>query len=136
MNTTMFYTKDMREAVQDTIAGRQKSRGEIAFAYHRQAKDTMWINKDEMTEQMKIWRKQKKAGDLHLNPKNNRTKVIGGKTWYIFVVQEGPDPEHIKPIGIDPIGFGFDEGMFLVDGMIYAFKDVRNRDMTYEYIMR
>jgi hypothetical protein len=26
--------------------------------------------------------------------------------------------------------------MFLVDGMIYAFKDVRNRDMTYEYIMR
>ena len=128
--------KAMKKAVQETVADRQKARNEIAFAYHRQAQDTMWINKQEMTDQMKVWRKQKKEGVLHLNPFNNQTKVIGGKTWYVFVVQLGPDPEHIKSIGPDPLGFGFDDGMFIVDGMIYAFKDEKNRDMTYEYIMR
>jgi len=34
------------------------------------------------------------------------------------------------------MGLGFDEGMFIVDGLIYAFKDEANRDMTYNYIMR
>jgi hypothetical protein len=131
-----FSIKAIRKSLQDTIADRQKSRNEIAFAYHRKANDTMWMNKTEMIEQMKLWRKQKKKGILHLNPYNNQTKVISGKTWYIFVVQQGADPDNLKPIGPDPMGLGFDEGMFIVDGLIYAFKDEANRDMTYNYIMR
>jgi hypothetical protein len=133
---TFFTTNDMRSHLKGLVADRQKERGEIVCYYHRKGKFTCWSNKPEMVEQMKIWRKQKKQGALHLNPKNNRTKVISGETFYILVIQQGSSPETIEPIGIDPFGFGFDEGAYLVDGMIYAFKHEANRDAVFAYVMK
>jgi len=134
---TFFNAKDMRSHLKHMVDDRQKKeRGELFCFYHRKSENTCWGNKPELVEQMKIWRKQKKQGTLHLNPYNNRTKVIAGETFYILVVQQGSSPETIEPIGIDPFGFGFDEGMYLVDGMIYAFKHEANRDAVFAYVMK
>ena len=114
---------------------RRKKRGELFFCFHREANDFMWGNKEEATEQMKMWRKQKKQGKIHISPDNNETKLIHGTTWYILVVQEGSSPETIEPVGIDRIGLGFDN-IYLVDGYIYCFKQKENRDAIYEYVMK
>ena len=127
---------EMHKALKWVLNDRQKKgRGELFFCYHRGEKDFMWGNKEEATEQMKIWRRQKKEGILHMNPKNNATKLINGTTWYILVVQEGSSPATIKPIGIDRLGLGFDDP-YLVDGFIYCFKQKTNRDAIYEYVMK
>ena len=33
------------------------------------------------------------------------------------------------------MGLSFDDGAFMVSGMIYAFRKRENRDMSYKYIM-
>ena len=126
----------MRGALKHMVTDRQKERGELFCFFHRKCNKLMWGNKPELVDQMKQWRKQKKQGILHLNPKNNRTKVINGVTFYILVIQQGSSPETIDPIGIDPFGGGFDDGMYLVDGMIYAFKHEANRDAVFGYVMK
>jgi hypothetical protein len=133
---TFFNTKEMRGKLSRFVADQQKERGELFCFYHRKCKQKMWGNKPELVEQMKDWRQQKKKGEIHLNPKNNRTKVIGGVTFYILVIQQGSSPETIEPIGIDPFGLGFDEGAYLVDGMIYAFIHEANRDAIFSYVMK
>ena len=137
-NTTMEVIRpdEMRKALKWVLNDRQKKgRGELFFCYHRMAKDFMWGNKEEATEQMKIWRRQKKEGILHMNPKNNVTKLINGTTWYILVVQQGSSPATIQPIGVDRLGLGFDD-IYLVDGFIYCFKQQANRDAIYNYVMK
>jgi len=134
---TFYQTSDMCSKLKNMVDDRQKKeRGELFCCFHRKRKATMWGNKPELVEQMKIWRQQKKQGIIHFNPKNNRTKVISGQTFYILVVQEGSSPETIKPIGIDPFGIGFDEGCYLVDGIIYAFVHEANRDAVFGYVMK
>jgi len=127
--------KEMKKALKWVLEDRQKKgRKELFFCYHRGVQDFMWGNKDEATEQMKIWRQQKKKGILHMNPYNNQTKLINGQEWHILVVQQGATPETIESIGIDRCGLGFDD-TFLVDGFIYCFKQKENRDMIYKYVM-
>jgi hypothetical protein len=130
----LYKTSDMRSLLSNMVEDRQKKRGEMFCFYHRKEAVICWGNKPELVEQMKIWRKQKKQGILHMNPKNNRTKIIGGQTFYILVVQQGSSPATIDPIGIDPFGVGFDEGAYLVDGLIYAFKQEANRDAVFGYV--
>jgi len=132
----LVNAKEMRKALKWVLADRQKKgRGELFFCYHRQLKDFVWGNKEEATEQMKIWRRQKKQGILHIAPYNNETKLINGTTWYTLVIQEGSSPETIKSIGIDRMGLGFDDP-YIVDGLIYCFKQKVNRDAIYEYVMK
>lgn len=132
----VIETKQMRKTLRWVLEERQKKgRGELVFSYHRGVKNFMWGNKEEAVGQMKIWRQQKKKGDLHMNPYNNTTQLINGQEWYCLVVQQGSSPETIKSIGIDRCGLGFD-APYLVDGCIYCFKQKANRDMIYEYVMK
>jgi hypothetical protein len=131
----MFVTtKEQKQLLSRTIKDRQKSREETFFFYHRKAREVMWGNNTELTENMIAWRKQRKEGTLMIQPCNNRTKIIQGKTWYILVVQQLTDGI-MDDIGIDPLGIGFDEGAYLVTGLIYVFKHEANRDATYKYVM-
>ena len=131
----MFVTtKEQKQLLARTIKDRQKPREETFFFYHRKAREVMWGNNTELTEQMMIWRKQRKEGTLMIQPCNNRTKIIKGKTWYILVVQQLKNGQ-IEDIGIDTLGLGFDEGAYLVTGIIYVFKHEANRDATYKYVM-
>ena len=89
-----------------------------------------WGNNDELREQMKLWRKSVKKGDLLIREFNNKTFKIKGIDWYIMVVQDTAGN-----IGVDKIGLGFDDAQFLVSGYIYVFKHKANRDATYKYVM-
>jgi hypothetical protein len=91
----------------------------------------MWGNNVELTEQIKIWRKQRKQGVIEIHAYNNHTKQIDGTDWHILVVQQTGDD--LGPI--DTLGFGFDNGAFVVSGFIYCFKSIQNRDATYKYVM-
>jgi hypothetical protein len=134
-----FYTaKDSKEFLKEVVADRQKdknNRRETFFFRHRNTDQVCWGTNDELREEMISFKKAKENRDLHINHLNNRVKMIGGQKWFILVVQQGASPAEIEPIGIDRLGFGFDDGMFLVDGMIYVFRHEANRDAVYKYIM-
>ncbi len=116
--------------LKDMLKDRQKTRGETFFFRHAIQDKLMWGNNVELTEQMKIWRKQRKQGVIEIHEYNNHTKKIDGTDWHILVVQQTGD--YLGPI--DTLGFGFDN-VFMVSGFIYCFKRIENRDATYKYVM-
>ena len=113
------------------LKDRQKTRGETFFFHHRKQDHLMWGNNEELTEQMKLWRKQRKDGIIKIMDYNNHTKTIQGQEWHILVVQHTEEWRD----SIDPVGLGFDDAVFLVSGLIYCFKRIENRDATYKYVM-
>ena len=128
---TIVSTKHMTAMLKRVTEDRRKTRGETYFFYHQGVKDFGWGNNDELKQQMKIWRKQRKDGLIEMLECNNHTKQIQGKDWHILVLQQtGEDMG-----SIDPTGFGFDDGAFVVSGFIYCFKRIENRDATYKYVM-
>jgi len=126
----MVSTKDKVAELKEHVKDRQKTRGETFFFRHATQDELMWGNNDELREQMKIWRKQRKQGVIEIHDYNNRTKQIDGKDWHILVVQQTGDD--LGPI--DTLGFGFDS-VYMVSGFIYCFKRIENRDATYKYVM-
>lgn len=118
------------------IHARIKRQGHIYFFYSVVLNKYAWGTKEDAHDQMKIWRRGKMDGEVFLNEKYNLTKTICGKEWHILVVQYGTSPETIKPIGMDQLGLGFDDGMFLVHGMIYVFKHKINRDLIFDYVTK
>jgi hypothetical protein len=132
-----FNMANCRENMLWTIADRQKdkyARRETFFFRHRKLGMISWGTNDELRDQMKRFKEQRKNGVLHINPINNKERMINGEKWFILVVQQGRSTESIESIGIDEIGFGFDNP-FIVDGMIYIFRHEANRDAVYKYVM-
>jgi hypothetical protein len=127
---TFITRKDQVALLKSVLADREQ--GETFFYWHVRAKEVMYGTNSQLTEQMKIWRRQRKEGKLKIEPYNNVTKKINGEDWYILVVQ---DPIMEKNPQLDPIGMGFDGGAYLVSGLIYCFKSEHNRDATYKFVM-
>ena len=127
----IISTETMIPLLKRVTEDRRKSRGETYFCFHQKAQDFSWGNNDELREQMKIWRKQRKDGLIEMLECNNHTKKINGTEWHILVLQQ--TGEYTGPF--DPSGFGLDDGIFLVSGYIYYFKRIENRDATYKYVM-
>jgi hypothetical protein len=71
-------------------------------------------------------------GKLVIEEENNQTVKIQGREWYILVVQ----PTNDNDCSIDPMGFGYDDGAFMVSGFIYHFTRKENRDAIYKYVMK
>jgi hypothetical protein len=134
-----FIIGDCEQARSDLamhLVNRNKPEGEMFFCFHRQRNEYMWGNKQHARKLMIELRNMKKAGKIHLNAKNNRTRIKGGKQWHILVLQGGSSPETFVSVGIDQIGLGFDDEMLLVDGYIYAFRSKTNRDLVFNYVMK
>lgn len=129
--TRIITRKQQVAELKAVVKDRQKTRGETFFYLHRLTDTIMWGNNDELTEQMKLWRKQRKEGVCKIMEYNNHMKKIQGKEWYILVVQHTEEWRD----SIDPVGLGFDDGAFVVSGLIYCFKNIKNRDATYKYVM-
>lgn len=128
---TIIMGKQMKENLKAVVQDRQKSRGETFFCWHHKEQKTMWGNNAEMTEQMKIWRKQRKEGTLKILEANNKTFKIQGREWHILVIQDTDS----KGNPFDPMGMGYDERQFHVFGFIYHFTRIENRDAVYKYVM-
>jgi len=119
----------MKQIIEDRD---KKQRKETSFTWIHKEKLVSWNTNAEMIQQAKIWRTQKRQGDLIMRECNNQTKLVQGQKWYIFVVQNTDmscNPQ------LDPLGLGIDEGSFMVSGFIYWFKAEHNRDAIYKYVM-
>jgi hypothetical protein len=131
----MVFRKDLAPVLAGLNKDRQKSRNEVFWCYHRKQKELMWGSKDELTEQIKIWKKQRKSGELTLLKKNVKTVKVQGKTYYTFTLTPTINGEAID-CGIDPIGAcGLDESSFMVRGYMYFFVAKFNRDTCFNWIM-
>jgi len=127
-----FYTKSQIQKQYNT-AMRLKSSSDLAIYFHHQQKEFHAMNKEELGFQMKDWRKQVKKGELTIRLGNNKTRTIDGKDWHFLVIQPKDDSK-LENYSIDLFGallLGFH-----VTGYIYAFENIKNRDMIYEYVMK
>ena len=111
---------------------RDKSRKETFFFYHRQMEDCMWGTNEELLEQMKSWRKQKREKQLKILEGNNNEFVIDGKTYYTLVLTQLTEDGETQNIGFDKLAIGVNH---FVDGLVYWFVAKANRDATYKYVM-
>ena len=119
----------MKEAWDISMADKQDG---IAIALHQQIGCFMWLSVADTQQQMKMWRKRAKAGELKICAYNNKEVVVDGKTWYILIVQPYKDGKLCGEIDASGLMiFGI-----MATGFIYAFKTEANRDMTYKYVMK
>lgn len=110
------------------IQNRQKRIGEVAISWDPCQLDIRKHNKEEMAENMKQLRRQRKAGEIILLADNNQTRTVNGKTWYILVVQPTEDE------ALEINWFGMFVLDFMVGGHIIAFDRVENRDSVFHYV--
>jgi hypothetical protein len=113
--------------VKDAIAGRDKSRNEIAFSFIQNERGIGWLSKSEVTQEMKRWKKMRKQGELQIYKANNRTVQIQGETWFMMCLTVDTNYDPIALMGLD------DQGI-IMSGFCYFFKHEANRDMTANYI--
>jgi hypothetical protein len=125
---SVFITAESKVNLAEAARGRDKKRGENVLFWHRKLQDYMWATNDEIMEQVEMWRAK---GCFFAADYNCITKQIEGKDWYLMVVQNRDGP-----MGMDPLGSGFDDGVYMVDGLIYVFKHKENRDSCAEYLNR
>jgi len=106
---------------------------EVCLTHIKSINEFSLFNPSQMKSQMSIWRKDAKAGKLKIMRYNNKTKTIKGKEYYTLVVQPYKN-EKMCDCEMDVMGlFGVGE---MVSGYMYMFNNVKNRDMTYEYVMK
>ena len=107
----------------------EKTTKDICWFYHLKQKGICCFNKDELHEQMKAWRTLAVDGKIKIINYNNRKRTtFDGKEWYILVVQ----PENYTTP--DPIGIMLMS--YMVSGMVYCFKEKKNRDDVAKWVMR
>ncbi len=105
---------------------------EVVYYYHHTTNQYTAAKKDEWNEEMRRFRKERKEGILNIDPINHRNPKIKGKQFYTFVLQT---TDMDKNPTCDPLGATFDDGIFIVSGFIYSFRNEANRDASYKYIM-
>jgi hypothetical protein len=129
-SVAVYTTQQQQQHLREFVNEKQKT--DIGLCFHHELEVYVKFNTAEMREQMIIWKKQRKNGDLIINPKNNQSRMLFGKQVYLLVIQT-PDLKNIPMI--DPLGLGFDDGHFLISGYIYLFTKEINRDAIYKYVM-
>lgn len=127
----LISKKDITEAYNETMDGKEPT--DLCVFFHAKEMAFSVMNKDELNEQMKSWRKQAKGKTVKMRKANNKTKTYDGKEWHILVVQPYDDEKlaHYNPDPFSLLLLGF-----YVNGYVYAFDNIKNRDMIYEYVMK
>jgi hypothetical protein len=128
----MTNNAEMRELMKIVIGGRRKSSGESCFYWHRQMQEVCWATNDDIRDQAKLWKQAMKKGDqLQFLEHNCQTKLVNGEEWHILVCGH-----KTKDLGIDPLGMGIDDSIFMVSGLIYWFKHKDSRDAIFAYLTK
>jgi len=113
-----------------------KTTKDICWFYHLRQEEICCFNKDELHEQMKKWRTVAVDGKIKIMNQNNRKiNTFDGKEWYILVVQP-TDPDNPVMNGMSPDPVGSMLSNFWVSGMVYCFKEKKNRDDVAKWVMR
>lgn len=115
-------------------ATQQLGSTDLALSFFHAAKEFYVLNKAELEEQMRTWRKLAKEGTVKMRAYNNKTQTARGRTWHFLVVQSYHPNGEMMECNVDPFGlFVLGE---LVNGFVYAFTREANRNMVYEYVMK
>lgn len=104
-----------------------KNKTDIVFFFTKRLMYFGVMNKEEMNEQMKMWKDMAKEGKIEMNPENNNEYNIGGKTVYTLVVQ---NPKS----GICPLSVAL--SLTMVNGTTFVFTKKENRDAIYGYVKK
>ena len=130
----IISSNETRSTISTVLENREPR--DIVFFYHHNCGVYCCSDKNEWSEQLKIFRKERKSGKMHAQEENNKTFVLGdskkNKTLHFLVIQHTDENKNPQ---IDPMGLAVKDGAFLVSGLIYAFKNKTNRDASYKYIM-
>jgi hypothetical protein len=129
---TIIHRDTQSDLLTTINRGRDKTRKETFFYYHRRMEDTMWGTNEELIVELKSWRKQKRENTLTIDEENNNEFVIDGRTYYTLVLTELDADGEAKDIGLDRLAIGVS---YFVDGLVYWFVAKANRDATYKYVM-
>ena len=107
-------------------------REDLMCVFWGQAQNTLSYllaqDKDDIGQQLKIWRKQYRAGNIVLRECNNRDLEYKGRKFYSFILQP-KDGGNFGPDGTQLLW-----GLF-AEGLIYAWTSKENRDKIYNYII-
>lgn len=109
-----------------------KQNNEVCFTFHQKMKDVSVLNKEEATEQMKLWRQLRKEGKLAIRFYNNMTVEWEGKKFYQLCVQPYKNGEMIE-CSFDPMALLIFYTM--VSGYCYYFRSEENRNAVLKYVM-
>ena len=111
-----------------------KTTKDICWFYQYKQEEICCMNKDELHEQMKLWRTLAVDGKIKIMKYNNRKRTsFDGKEWYILVVQPTENGNQFYN-QYDPVGLLLLN--FMVSGMVYCFKEKKNRDDIAKWVMR
>lgn len=138
---TMINRERLEAQYANAMSQRKHKCNETAITFMHHAMDFALINIDEITGEMKRWRKLAKAGSLKIMKYNNKTFTISdmekpelnGKVWHLFAIQRYENGKQLEG-NIDPFGlmiFGY-----MLTGFVYAFDNAENRDAIYKYVMK
>ena len=127
---TFFFRTDIKKKYNGVL--KLKKSSDLCLFFHHDEKEFGLLNKHELEQQMRYWKKEVKANKLKIREYNNQTKIVDGKEWHILVIQPYDDN---KLPDYSPCLFGMLVLNFGVSGYIYAFDNKNNRDMIYQYVM-
>jgi hypothetical protein len=126
---SLITREQIERQYQHALRVRKHRCGETAISFYHHLKDFALLNMDETKEQMKMWRKWVKNGEIEIIAHNNKNKEVNGKMWYCLVVNPKPNTADFDPFGLMVLGE-------MVSGYIYAFDKEHNRDAAYKYANR
>lgn len=104
-----------------------KNKTDIAFSFIHHMMDFGVFNKEEMNEQMIMWKGLAKKGKIQMYPENNNEHDVEGKKVYTLVVS----PTHDCNFCPMSLALGI-----MVSGYTYAFTKKENRDAVYGYVKK
>ena len=112
-----------------------KTKSDIVIFINREYDKMMYLNKEELSQEMKNWRKLRKDNIICIDLDNNLKVFVEEKPYYILTLSIVADNED-NNVGCDNLSmFGFDTHSILVTGYTYLFTRENNRDMVYKYVM-
>jgi len=104
-----------------------KNKTDIAFSFIHHMMDFGVFNKEEMNEQMIMWKGLAKKGKIQMYIENNQEYEVEGKKVYTLVV----NPKH--DCNFCPMSLALGT---MVSGYTYAFTKKENRDAVYGYVKK
>jgi len=115
----------MRKACRFILDAKNKT--DIVFFFVSRSADFGVFNRDEMKQQMRLWKAQAKDGKLNTYPANNEEYDVEGKMIYTLVIS----PKCVNQFCPLSLALGT-----MVSGWTYAFTKKENRDDVYGYVKK
>ena len=104
----------------------KKGDDDIAFTFHQGLGQFNVYNKEEMKEQMILWKKLAKEGKINVYDYNNFESEVVGTKFYSLTITS--NVENLCPLGMC-LGF-------MVSGHTYAYTSKQNRDTIFDFIKK